>query len=132
MSRFHLLHVSPVLGLGALILTSCGRGPSVEARDSSPADIPSVAVTRVKTENLARNLVLTAEFKPYQEIEVMAKVSGYVKQIGVDIGDRVHTGQILATLEVPEMQDDVKRAKANVQQSQAQVQRAQDELRRAK
>jgi len=132
MSRFHLLHVSPVLGLGALILTSCGRGPSVEARDSSPADIPSVAVTRVKTENLARNLVLTAEFKPYQEIEVMAKVSGYVKQISVDIGDRVHTGQILATLEVPEMQDDVKRAKANVQQSQAQVQRAQDELRRAK
>jgi RND family efflux transporter MFP subunit len=91
-----------------------------------------VAVARVKTANLSRDLVLTAEFKPFQEIEVMAKVAGFVKQINVDIGDRVQRGQLLAVLDIPEMQDDLRRAQANVQQSEAQVRRAQDELQRAK
>jgi RND family efflux transporter MFP subunit len=61
----------------------------------------------------------------------MAKVSGYVKSINVDIGDRVKQGQLLATLELPEMKDDVTRATANVQRSEAQVQQAREELRRA-
>jgi RND family efflux transporter MFP subunit len=86
----------------------------------------------VKSENLSRGLALTAEFKPYQEVEVMAKVAGYVKEIGVDIGDRVKEGQNLATLEIPEMGDDLKRAQANVQRSLAEVRRANDELERAK
>jgi RND family efflux transporter MFP subunit len=114
----------------SVLLSSCSRR-SVEAHDPAP-DVPSVAVARVSTENLSRNLVLTAEFKPYQEVEVMAKVSGYVKQINVDIGDRVKEGQLLATLEIPEMQDDLRRATAGVQQAQAQVRRAQDELQRAR
>ena len=36
--------------------------------------------------------MLTAEFKPYQEVDVMAKVAGYIKEINVDIGDRVDAG----------------------------------------
>ena len=62
----------------------------------------------------------------------MAKVSGYVKQINVDIGDRIHLGQLLATLEIPEMQDDLRKGQAGVQQSKAQVRRSDDELSRAK
>lgn len=61
----------------------------------------------------------------------MAKVSGYVKQINVDIGDRVKQGQLLAVLEVPEMTDEVTKAKASVQRSEAQVAQAEDEVRRA-
>ena len=117
--------------LPVVLLTSCSRQQDVEARGATP-DVPNVAVARVTARNLSRSLVLTAEFKPFQEIEVMAKVAGFVKEIGVDIGDRVKKGQLLATLEVPEMQDDLKRAQAGVQQAQAQVRRAQDELRRAK
>jgi RND family efflux transporter MFP subunit len=75
--------------------------------------------------------VLTAEFKPYQEIDVMAKVAGYIKQINVDVGDRVNLNQLLATLEVPEMQDDLRRAQAAYDRSQADVKRSADELQRA-
>jgi RND family efflux transporter MFP subunit len=76
-------------------------------------------------------VVLTAEFKPYQEVDVMAKVAGYVKQIRVDIGDRVRQGELLATLEVPEMADDLSRAKAALDRSNAEVKRAAEELQRA-
>ncbi len=76
-------------------------------------------------------MVLTAEFKPFQEVDVMAKVSGYVKQIRVDAGDRVKENELLATLEIPEMADDLARAKAGVDRSSAEVARANDEIRRA-
>ncbi|HWD00754.1 MAG TPA: efflux RND transporter periplasmic adaptor subunit [Candidatus Sulfopaludibacter sp.] len=125
-----VLGVSSVLG--ALLLCSCSRTPAVQARSEATHDLPVVAVAQVKTSNLTRSMALTAEFKPYQEVEVMAKVAGYVKQINVDIGDRVKMDQVLATLEIPEMADDMKRAKANVQHSQAEVRRANDELERAK
>jgi RND family efflux transporter MFP subunit len=114
--------------LGAALLSSCSRGPAVQAAH----ELPAVAVTAVKTEDLSHSMVLTAEFKPFQDVDVMAKVSGYVKQINVDIGSRVTTGQLLATLEIPEMTDDLRRAQANRQRSEAEVQRARDELARAK
>jgi RND family efflux transporter MFP subunit len=49
----------------------------------------------------------------------------------VDIGDRVRQGQLLATLELPEMKDDLTRAAANVQRSQAQVEQSREEIKRA-
>jgi len=61
----------------------------------------------------------------------MAKVAGYVKQINVDVGDRVKRGQLLAVLEIPEMADDQARAQSMVGRSQAEVARARDELQRA-
>jgi multidrug efflux pump subunit AcrA (membrane-fusion protein) len=82
-------------------------------------------------EDLSRNLVLTAEFKPYQEVDVMAKVAGYIKQINVDVGDRVKEGDLLATLEIPEMKDDLNRATAAMERSSADVTHAGDEVRRA-
>jgi RND family efflux transporter MFP subunit len=88
-------------------------------------------VAKVVTEDLSRALVLTAEFKPYQEVDVMAKVAGYIKQINVDVGDRVKEGDLLATLEIPEMKDDLNRANAAVERSNADVTHANDEVRRA-
>jgi len=74
--------------------------------------LPIVAVQKASINTLSRNLTLTAEFEPYQEIDVMAKVAGYVKQIKVDIGDRVQRGARLATLEVPEMSNELAKAAA--------------------
>ena len=76
--------------------------------------LATVAVAKVTREDLAHDIVLTAEFKPYQEVDVMAKEAGYIKSIRVDIGDRVKAGQLLAELEIPEMQDDMARAAASV------------------
>jgi RND family efflux transporter MFP subunit len=113
-----------------LFSSSCARKSEAVTAASAP-DVPTVAVARVTTADLSHDLVLTAEFKPYQEVDVMAKVAGYVKEIKVDIGDRVKEGELLATLEVPEMADDLRRDNAAVARSQADVQRAQDEQTRA-
>src|SRR5690348_1445471 len=93
-------------------LSSCSRPNPVQARDTGSSEVPTVPVARVTTESLSRGLVLTAEFKPYQEVDVMAKIAGYIRKINVDIGDRVRQGDLLATLEVPEMADDLRRATA--------------------
>ena len=94
--------------------TSCSRHAPVEAGNPKETDVPTVAVAKVSIEDLSHGLVLTAEFRPYQEVDVMAKVAGFVKQINVDVGDRVNEGQLLATLEIPEMDDDLRRADAAV------------------
>ena len=87
-------------------LAACSR-TTADANAARTPEIPIVPVAQVTTQDLSRNLILTAEFKPYQEVDVMAKVAGYVKQINVDVGDRVNEGQLLATLEIPEMDDDL-------------------------
>jgi len=110
----------------ALFCGSCSRTAKVEAQAAPAAT--TVAVVKATIEDLSRGLVLTAEFKPFQEVDLMAKVAGYVKTIKVDVGDRVKQGQVLATLEIPEMADDRARAKAGVDRSVAEVARAKDQL----
>ena len=110
--------------------TGCGAGQKAAESTASPAKA-TVAVAKAGFEDLSRTLTLTAEFRPFQEIEVMAKVSGYVKSITVDIGDHVKQGQLLATLEIPEMTDETARAKASLLRSEAQVAQARDEVKRA-
>ncbi len=112
------------------LLSSCGK-TEAQTRMAAAPELPTVAVAKVTTDNLSKGLVLTAEFKPFQEVQVMAKVAGYVKQINVDVGDRVRENQLLATLEVPEMGDDLQRARASVSRSKSEVARAKDELQRA-
>lgn len=121
-----------LLVMAAIFLTSaCSKHEPVQASSGRAAEVPTVAIAKVSTVDLSHGLVLTAEFKPYQEVDVMAKVSGYIREINVDVGDRVKQDQLLATLEIPEMGDDLKRADAATVRARAEVTRAQDEERRA-
>jgi RND family efflux transporter MFP subunit len=110
---------------GAALLTACKSSPP------PPATVPTVPVATVGTATLANDLTLTAEFLPYQDVDVMAKVAGYVKTISVDIGDRVQQGQVLAVLEAPEIQSDVAHAKAGVAAAAANIVTAQAAVQRA-
>jgi RND family efflux transporter MFP subunit len=74
-----------------------------------------VAVARAARARLATTMTLQGEFHPYQDILVFAKVSGYVRSIRVDIGDRVKAGDVIATLEVPELSDQLAAAAASEQ-----------------
>lgn len=119
-----------LLSTAALLLISCSdlhRQPPQQP----PADPPTVDVVRVTRQDLAQTLTLAAEFRPFQEIDVDAKEAGYVKQIYVDYGSRVNEGQLLAVLEIPELQDQVAQAEASYKQSQDEIQHAQFEIRQA-
>jgi RND family efflux transporter MFP subunit len=78
-----------------------------------------VAVAQVTREDLFNEIPIPAEFRPYLKVELHAKVSGYVEQINVDIGDQVKAGQLLAKLEVPELNDELNRAFAAAKRAKA-------------
>jgi RND family efflux transporter MFP subunit len=80
---------------------------------------------------LSNRLEVAGEFLPFQEVEIHAKVAGYIRKIYVDIGDRVHAGQLLAELEVPEMTAQVEGAQAVVQRSQEDILSARSAVARA-
>jgi RND family efflux transporter MFP subunit len=99
---------------------------------SSPADVlATAAVVQVRHAPLSNTLSIAGEFIPYQEVELHAKVAGYIRNINVDIGDRVHRGQVLAVLEIPELTAQVQAASAGVRHSQAEIVHAQNEVSRA-
>ncbi len=111
------------VGLTALLivlLPSCGK---VRAKSSSPAAV-TVGVTKVARKSLQRQITLSSELVPFQEIEVYAKESGFVKNLYVDYGSRVQTGQLMATLEIPELG-------AQLQVDQSVIKNATDEVSRA-
>src|SRR5215467_5022428 len=112
-----------------LFALGCSRNLQTEAK-SDPA-APVAPVAKVATADLSRQVALTAEFRPFQEIDVHAKVAGYLKKIYVDVGDRVKQGQLLGMLEVPELNAEVDQAGAAESSSQLQILRAESELKQA-
>jgi multidrug efflux pump subunit AcrA (membrane-fusion protein) len=82
-------------------------------------------VAPVTRGDLSNTLTVAGEFQPYQEVELHAKVSGYIRRINVDIGDQVKNGQVIATLEVPELNAQVAGAEAEVRHSKSEISRAQ-------
>jgi len=96
------------------------------------ADILPVApVVLPQRAALSNRLEIAGELLPYQEVELHAKVSGYIRHIYVDIGDRVHKGQVLADLDIPELVAQVNEAQAAVQRSQQDILRAKSSVVRA-
>lgn len=112
---------------GAMLISGCGGTERTADADGVP-----VAVLPVVRGEVDADFDRAGVFRPFQEINLYAKVSGYVKRINVDIGDRVKKGQLLAVLEVPELVAELEHSKAAVARSQADVKRAGDELERAK
>ena len=88
------------------------------------SDVETVAVTKVARKTLQRTVTLSSELVPFQEIDVYAKESGYVKKLYVDYGSRVKEGQLMGILEIPELE-------AQLQEDQGDVKNASDEVSRA-
>jgi RND family efflux transporter MFP subunit len=124
-------HFTCVLGLAVALLNSGCARTQAEAPAEPSSVVPSVAVAKATRESLSREVVLTGEFKPYQSADLHAKVAGYLKQISVDVGDRVTAGQLLATIEIPEINDELVRSEAESRRSTSELERAKGDLDRA-
>lgn len=116
--------------LASVCLVSCTRTNATVVQEQQPAAV-TVPVVKATRANLSSNVVLTAEFLPYQEVDVLAKVSGYLRTIKVDIGDRVREGQSLATLDSPEMANDVTKADATIEQTKDEIASARSAVQQA-
>ena len=86
---------------------------------------------KVARGNIADNLEIASEFQPFQEVNVYAKVSGYIQKLYVNYGTHVKTGQILAVLEIPELQQQLQQDQASIRRSDQELTRTREDLNRA-
>lgn len=117
-----------VVALAAAGLAACSRSSRALAGETPPA--VSVGVTKAMRMPLERQLNLSSELVPFQDIDVYAKESGYVQKLDVDYGTRVQKGQLLAVLEIPELQAQLEQDKAAIKNMEQQVTHADHELGR--
>jgi RND family efflux transporter MFP subunit len=104
---------------GAMALCSCRR-TEVQTSDGQNVGISPVAgVAKVAREDMYKDVKYLAEFRPYVQAELDTKVSGYVSRMNVDFGDKVKAGQLLATIEVPELEAQFVNALATEQRAEA-------------
>jgi RND family efflux transporter MFP subunit len=92
----------------------------------------TAGVVHVQRGTIAQSLTIAGAFKPFQDVDVHAKVAGYIKKIYVDVGSRVNVGQTLAILEVPELAAELAGADAAVRRSKQEILRFRGDVERAK
>jgi len=133
MTKKTLLIFAVVLVLLAIIVWRWNAHSFTEADDQSKnknaAALPA-AVVLVERKDVANTLTISGEFKPFQDVDVHAKVAGYIRKIYVDVGDHVRDGQPLAELEIPELTAQLSGADASVRAAEQQIRRAEGELQR--
>jgi len=117
-----------VLAITLLMKHSLRDSDVQEGNEPAQRIAPVVLAMRAPLENV---VTLTGEFRPFQQVDVHAKVAGYIREISVDVGDKVKSGQVLAVLEVPELNAQVMGARADIRRSQDAIRRAQSEIERA-
>jgi RND family efflux transporter MFP subunit len=139
------LHKALVLGVGVVCLVAAitavrhvragslsrSKADGTATADGNAGQVPFAAVVAVQRTSLANALSIAGQFLPYQNVELHAKVAGYIRHIDVDIGDRVHRGQVLAVLEIPELVAEVDEARAAVHHAEEEILRAQSDVARA-
>ena len=123
--------IAAALAVGAIIIAFlAGYLPRLYARaklaEVTPHNValPPVAVTAAISEGLARKLRLPGNLVGVKQTMVYARASGYVRHWHVDIGAHVHSGDLLAELDTPELDQQLKQARASLSQKMAALQQA--------
>ena len=103
------------LGGGFYLAMPYVRLSTTMATAAQPESPAKVDVVRVRRGTVARRLVSNATLEAFEEADLFAKVSGYLKDVRVDIGDHVKQGQVLATVDVPEMEQELAESVAQLE-----------------
>ncbi|MGC2475661.1 MAG: efflux RND transporter periplasmic adaptor subunit [Candidatus Sulfotelmatobacter sp.] len=112
----------------AITLSACSGDAEKNVHASGPS--VTVGVTKVVKKSLGRQITMSSELVPFQEIAVYAKESGYVKKLLVDYGSHVKAGAVIAVLEIPELEAQLQEDEAEIKNANNQISRAQHELGR--
>jgi membrane fusion protein, multidrug efflux system len=104
----------------SVVVNGCSNSP---ARDepktaSNPLEAAAEKIT-LKKDTLETSLTIPGELVAYQQVDLYAKVTGYVKDLKVDIGSKVRAGQVLVTLEAPEMMSQLSAAQSRLKSQEA-------------
>jgi membrane fusion protein, multidrug efflux system len=100
-----------------VLYSSCGDKKDPETK--APEAAPKYTLVAVQRASIGQQLKLPGQLAAYQEVSIFPKENGYVKTVLVDIGSAVKKGQVLMTLEAPELQQAVVQAKERFARSKS-------------
>jgi RND family efflux transporter MFP subunit len=109
------------------MLLSAAGGPGVHGLGAQ--EIPVVLAHTAEKGRLERFVRQSATLHPFEDVAVHARVSGYVREVRVDLGARVETGQVLAVLDLPEEEAKFLEAQVEVKTADAQLKKSSANLR---
>jgi RND family efflux transporter MFP subunit len=112
-----------------LATTGCQQG-SGKTESTAKAGPDSAAMFILHKDAVNKQLSFPAELIPLERAEIFAKVSGYLRSLKVDIGDKVSKGQVLAVLDAPEMLASFAQSNADVQSARSRYLGSLDAFRR--
>lgn len=108
MKHIHQIALSILVAGAAAVVQSCGSSRAEEeeqkkAAAASGSNAPVVDAFSLRKEQLASSIQIPGELIAFQQVDIYAKVSSFVKKLHVDVGTEVREGQLLATMEAPEL-----------------------------
>lgn len=106
------------LSLACVLLYSCGSKEAEENKEVAKMDVKTFALEETQSEG---NVHLPGELKAFQEVDIYAKVSSFVKEVLVDRGSSVKKGQTLLILDAPEIQSQLSEAASKLKSKEAQL-----------
>ena len=109
---------------GAITLITHVTHERALAKETEQQTIPTVAVVHPLAEKPDEELILPGTLQAYEESPIFARTSGYLVRWYKDIGSRVTQGELLATIDTPEVDQELNQARATQQQIVAQLQLA--------
>lgn len=134
MTRNRQWQIAGIAVLGVVLGWLVIRHSKLEAdsgKSGTEGPAPIAAVVKVERQDISSSLDIASEFLPFQEIDVYAKESGYIKKLHIDWGTHVKQGQLMAELEIPELQEQLQGDQAAVTRAQQDLERSHEELTRA-
>src|SRR5882762_11336149 len=118
-----------VVGLGVLGLLAERHMAASRSRANSTADNrPRAELVRPRRLTVARHVQTNASLEAFEQTDLFAKVSGYLTEVRVDIGDHVKAGQVLSVIDVPEMKQELAEAKAQLEARKSSLESARRQL----
>lgn len=116
-----------LLGVGVALTAVFGIQPRIEARaalekETAARSAMTVSVIRAKAANAAHTVVLPGNMQPFMSTAIHARTSGYLARWHADIGQRVKAGALLAEIDTPEIDDQLRQAQADVARMEADYQ----------
>src|SRR6266403_3930389 len=123
-----------VVGVGAAAIVADWRlAASPSPVNSTKADSPpEIEVVRPRRVTVSQLLQTNATLEAFEEADIFAKLSGYLSDVRVDIGDHVKAGQVLAVIDVPELKQQLAEAEAQLESKKSSLESARSQVDHAK
>src|SRR3974390_1814304 len=119
--RFLIIAALVALALAAAGVSIRSKGFKQLAEATKEGAIPTVAVVTPQPGHAVEEIILPGNVQSFYDARIRARVQGYVRDWKYDIGARVKAGEVLATVEAPDLDQQLQQAKGELTRAEAEL-----------